>query len=108
MKKSLLVVVCFTLLGGCTFLKNTGATVCGAQDKISGGISNVGDFFGGPGNVVAGGINIALKTVCGLFDNVVSAPHSVGADLGIVSDGEEPGENDGGDGEDDGDGGEGR
>ena len=77
MKKLLPALLLLFALTSCTWLKETVQEGCDAVDTITTGVTDVGGFFGAPGNVAAGAINMLLELTCGLVATTASIPQNL-------------------------------
>lgn len=78
-----LAVLAILALSSCTTMRRAGHAICEAQDQVSAGITNVGAFFGAPGSIVSGVVNIALEFACSLVDTTINVPGDVLKDVGL-------------------------
>ncbi len=76
MKKLLPFLLLFSLTS-CTWLEENVQVGCDAVDTITAGVTDVGGFFGAPGNVAAGAINMLLELTCGLVATTAAAPQDL-------------------------------
>jgi len=83
--KNLLLGIVLLSLCGCTTLSKVGEEVCNLEGQLSSGISQVGSFFGAPGNLIAGGIGLALNAGCAAMNVILSAPEDLTNELGITT-----------------------
>lgn len=77
------------VLSSCTWIKETAREGCDAIDTITAGVTDVGGFFGAPGNVAAGAINVLLNLGCGLLAETAAVPQNI-ADMVVGATDETP------------------
>lgn len=75
------------ILASCTTMQKVGDAICEGEQQIGSGVTAVGNFFGTPGTLVAGGLNLLLSSVCKATSITLSAPKDATDDVtGIFTD----------------------
>ena len=77
MKRLTLILPLLLLLGGCKWIKETTVETCNALETVQSGISDVGEFLGSPGTLVAGGLNMLLEFTCRVIASTGGIPQNI-------------------------------
>jgi len=71
--KSLPVIALILIFCSCSTLRKVADPVCDVQTSVAKEVTKAGEFFGGPGAVVATVFNGAMRLTCSILDGTANA-----------------------------------